>query len=156
MLVRPAGLVATAGTAAAAVLGSGILALGHLERVAAAAGGDDVRIVDREAALETFHEIDLGALEVRSAVGVDDDPHALDVELVVAFERAAVEAERVLEPRAAAARDGDAQTARLTAGLLGHQVADLVGGRHDELDKKDRAFGYLHLDRIVAAWPAFI
>src|SRR5512133_1570397 len=111
MLVRPAGLVATAGTAAAAVLGSGILALGHLERVAAAAGGDDVRIVEREAA-------------------------------------------RVPEPRAAAALDGEAENGRLTVGLVGHQRGDLGGGPLGERDKSDRAFGELHLDRIVAACPA--
>src|SRR4029450_1033645 len=138
MLVRRAGLVATAGAAAPAVLGSGILALGHLEPVHRAAGGDHVRIVDREATLETLHKVDLRALEVRSAVGIDDDPHALSIKLVIALERAPIEAERVLEPRAAAALDGDTQHRRFTLGLLGHQLSDLRRGPLGERDERDR------------------
>src|SRR4029453_17992417 len=154
MLVRPAGLVATAGAAAGAVVGSGILALSNLERVAAAAGSDDVRIVDREATLKTLDEIDLSALEVRSAVGVDHDPHALDVKLVVPLERAPVEAERVPEPGAAPTLARTTQDGRFTLGLLGHQLGDLRGGPLGERDKSDRAFGELHLNRILAACPA--
>src|SRR4029450_373715 len=141
MLVRRGRLVATAGAAASAVLGSGILALGNLERVATAAGGDHVRIVDREATLETLHEVDLRALEVRSAVWIDDDPHALNVKLVVTLERALIEAERVLETRAAAALDGDAQHRRFALGLLGHQLSDLGRGSLGERDERDWAFG---------------
>src|SRR5205823_2605453 len=87
----------------------GGLALFHLEGVAAAARGGDVRVVDGEARLEALDPIDLGAGQVGRAERIDDDRHALARKLVVALLRAAVEAERVLEPGAAAALDGDAQ-----------------------------------------------
>src|SRR4029079_12437229 len=64
------------------------LALFHLEGVAAAAGGGDVRGVDREARLQAFDPVDLGACDVRRAEGVDDDGDALARELVVAVLRA--------------------------------------------------------------------
>src|SRR5688500_11780214 len=121
------GLVAAAG-AAAAHMRFGLFAFGDLERVTAPAGGGDARVVDREPALKALDEVDLGALEVRRAVRVDDDPDALELELVVALERAPVEAEGVLEARAAAALDGDAQDRSLAVGLLGHQLGDLRGG----------------------------
>ena len=53
-----------------------LLALGalfDLERVAAAARRGDVRVVDREAALQAVDEVDLRPLEIRSAVWVDGD-----------------------------------------------------------------------------------
>ena len=59
--------------AAARLAGLWLLALGDLERVAAAARGGHVRVVDREAGLEAVEEVDLGALEVRRAVRIDDD-----------------------------------------------------------------------------------
>src|SRR3954466_7315179 len=74
-----------------------------LERVPASAGGRDVRVVDGEAALEPVDVVDLRALEVGRAVRVDDHVDAVDGHLVVALLCAAVEAERVLEARAAAA-----------------------------------------------------
>ena len=63
---------------------------------------------------------------------------------MVALLGAAVEAERVLEARAAAALDGDAQDARLALGLLGQQVADLHGRTLGERDDFDWALGDLH------------
>src|SRR4051794_26118147 len=94
--------VGTAGAAAADGLGGRFVV--DLEGVAAAAGRRDVRVFDLEAGLlEPVEEVDAGALEVRSAVRVDDDPHAVQLELVVALLDAAVEAERVLEAGASAA-----------------------------------------------------
>ena len=108
-------LVRSSRAAAGAVRVGGLVALGDLERVAAATRSGDVRIVDREAALQAFDEVDLGAL-AHGAVGVDDDSDSLQLELVVAFHRAPVEAERVLEARTAAALDGNADDRRLPAG----------------------------------------
>ena len=48
---------------------------------------------------------------------------------MVALQGAAVEAERVLEARAAAALDGDAQHGSLAVRLLGQQLRDLRGAR---------------------------
>src|SRR5215211_4603989 len=93
------GLVRAAGAAAAAHGRIGLLALGDLERMATAARADDVRVVDGEAGLEAVDEVALGALEVRSAVGIDDDANALELELVIDLHRAAVEPECVVEAR---------------------------------------------------------
>src|SRR5438477_741399 len=101
--------VRAAGAAAGGAL-FGRLALGHLEGVAAAARCDRVRVVDLEAGLlDGLEVVDRRALEVRSAERVDDDLHALALELDVALLGAAVEAEAVLEPGAAAALDRDPQ-----------------------------------------------
>ena len=63
----------------------------HLEGVPAAAGRNDVRVVDLEARLlDRLEVIDLGALEIRGAERIDDDPDALKLELVVAVLDAAV------------------------------------------------------------------
>src|SRR5919204_5222598 len=118
---RPDFELRTAGAAAAGVP-VGRLALLHLEGVAAAARGGDVRVVDREAALKAVDPVDLGAGQVRGAERVDDDRDAFADELVVALLRAAIEAERVLEAGAAAALNGDAEDRGLARGLLGHQV----------------------------------
>src|SRR5438477_8283605 len=100
--------VAAAGAATGGRVGR--FALLDLEAVAAPTGGGHVRVVDLEARLlQAFQEVDRRALEVRRAERVDDDPHAVELELVVALLGAAVEAERVLEAAAAAALDGDAQ-----------------------------------------------
>jgi hypothetical protein len=113
--------------------------------VAAAARGGDVRVVDREPGLEPFDPVDLGPGEVRRAERVDDDRHAGADELVVALLRAAIETERVLEARAAAALDGDPQDRGLAFGLLGHQVLDLRGRALSQRDEGERALGDLHL-----------
>src|SRR5207253_6336045 len=94
-------LVRATRAAAGCVLGR--LALGHLERVAAAARGDGVRVLDLEPGLlDPLEVVDPGTEEVRRAEGVDDDHDALALELVVALLGAAVEAEAVLEAGAAA------------------------------------------------------
>src|SRR4029079_675998 len=119
-------LVRAAGAAAAAGVLVGRLALGDLEGVGAAARGDDVRVVDLEPGLlNRVHEVDFGALEVGGAERIDDHVDAVEADLLVALLRAAVEAERVLEPGAAAALDGDAEDGRLPLGLVVHQLADL-------------------------------
>ena len=66
------------------------------------------------------------------------------LELVVAILRAAVEAERVLEPGAAAALNGDSQDRGLALGLLGHQVLDLRRGRLGQRDEGQRTLDSLH------------
>ena len=74
-LVRAAGAAATGGV-------GGRFALLHLERVPAAAGGGHVRVVDLEAGLlQPVQEVDRRALEVRRAVGIDDDVDAVEREL---------------------------------------------------------------------------
>src|SRR6186713_2209616 len=111
-------LVGTARTAAAGVPGLRVLALAdpvlRLEGGAAPARRLDVRVVDREAGVhERVLVVDLRAEEVRRAERIDDDGDAVHLDLVVALLCAAVEAERVLEPGAAAALDRHAQHARL-------------------------------------------
>src|SRR5215208_258062 len=148
-------LVRAAGAATARVGGGGrlmgVVALFHLEGVAAAARGGNVRVVDREARLETLDPVDLGAGEVGRAERVDDHGDAVALELAVAFLGATIEPKRVLEPRAATALNGDPQDRGLALGLLGHQIPDLrrraLGQRHEG----QRSLGDLHAP-IVAAW----
>src|SRR5262245_30570871 len=103
-----------------------LLALLHLEGVAAAARGDGVRVVDLEARLlDRIQEVDGRALQVRSGERVDDDRNALERELEVALGGAGVEAEAVLEPRASTTLDRDAQDERVGVGLLRHELLDL-------------------------------
>src|SRR3954452_5187416 len=120
---EPGGSVTGAATRAARHLG--VVALFHLEGVTAAARGADVRGVDREAGLQTFEPVDLGADDVGRAERVDNDAHALAFDLVVALLRPAVEAERVLEAGAAAALHSEAQHLGLAGRLLGLEVPDL-------------------------------
>src|SRR5436305_12665472 len=138
-----------AATRAAAARGFGCLALFHLEGVAAAARGGDVRIVDREPGLQALDPVDLGAREIRRAERIDDDIDAVHVQLVVTLLRTPVEAERVLEARAPAALDGDAQNGRLARGLLGHKRPDLLRRARGERDER-RLFDSSH-GPIVAA-----
>ena len=85
-------------------------ALSSLERVAAAARGDGVRVVDLEPGLlDRLEVVDTAAAQMRSAERIDDHLDTLALELVVALLGAAVEAEPVLEPRAAARNDADAK-----------------------------------------------
>src|SRR5690242_19541680 len=130
-------LRAAAGAAAADLARIGVVR--DLERVAAAARGDCVRVVDLEPRLlDRLEVIDDRAGEIGGAERVDDDLHALALELVVALLGAAVEAEAVLEARAPAALDRDTQDRDV--GLLVHQLADLrrSGGR-----QRDDALGAL-------------
>src|SRR5687768_9012757 len=85
------------------------------EGVPAAAAGSGVRVVDLEPGLlQAGEEVDRCALEVGSAEGIDDDLDALELHHLVALDGTGVEAEPVLEARAAAALDGDAQDRGLT------------------------------------------
>src|SRR5689334_16140162 len=94
------------------------LALVRLERVAAAAGRLDVRVLDLEARLlERVDEVDRRALQVRRAERVDDDGDAVEVVRLVALLDAGVEPERVLETGAPTALDRDAQDRGLALGL---------------------------------------
>src|SRR5262249_11327238 len=147
-------LVGAAGAAAVPRVRPRLLALCDLERMAAAAGGGDVRVRDLEAGLlDRLQVVDLGTAQVRSAEGIDDDGDAVRLELEVALLGAPVEAERILESRTAAALDGDAQDACLTRRLLHHQPPDLDRGllrqRHDRVGALDD----LH-DLIVPAGSA--
>src|SRR5205823_2185332 len=123
--------------AAAAAAARGVLgrfALGHLERRAASARGDRVRVVDLEAGLlDRLQVVDGRAAQVRGAEGIDDDADTLALVLDVALLGAAVEAEPVLEAGAAAALDRDPQNADVV--FLLDQVLDLRGrasGQRDE------------------------
>src|ERR1051325_8127689 len=98
------GRLVRAARAAPAGIGRRVGALLHLEGVAAAARGGDVRVVDREPRLQALDPVDLRAGDVRSAERIDDDGDALARKLVIAVLRAPVEAERVLEARATAAQ----------------------------------------------------
>src|SRR5581483_10042650 len=145
-------LVAAARAAARA--GGGFAGIGVVrdgEGVPAAARGDGVRVVDLEARLlDRLEIVHPGAREIRRAERVDDDLHALALELVVALLGAAVEAEAVLEPGAPAALDRDAQHRDVL--LRGHQVADLRRRRTRQRDDVPGALLDLHLRRIVATW----
>src|SRR6266850_1725038 len=113
----------------------GRFAFFNLEAMAAATRRAHVRVVDLEARLlEAFQEVDRRALQVRRAERVDDDPDAVELELVVTLLRGPVEAERVLEAAAAAALDRDAKHLGLARRLLGHQGADLRRGLRGEDD----------------------
>src|SRR5438477_7604321 len=124
--IYSARLVTTTRAAAGGAL-CDLSALFDLEGVAAAARGDDVRVVDLEARLlDRLEVVDLGALEIRGAERVDDHPDALKLELVIAVLDAAVETERVLEAGAAAALHCDPQHGRLAFRLVRHQPTDLL------------------------------
>src|SRR5207244_4416247 len=117
-LVRAAGAAAGRGRVVRLVAGR------TLERGAAPAGRDGVRVVDLEPGLlDRLEVVDAAAPQMRSAEGIDDHRDAFALELVVALLGAAVEAEAVLEAGAAATLDSDAEHRHL--GVLGHQVADL-------------------------------
>src|SRR5947209_16659495 len=138
--------VTAAGPAACGVFGR-ILALGHLERMAAAARRDGVRIVDREPCrLDRVDVVDLRALQVRRAEGIDDDGDAVLLELEVALGCTAVEPESVLETGAAATLDRDAQHRAAFGGirLLGHQLLDLHRRRLGH--RKQRSGGWTLLN----------
>ena len=103
-----------------------LLALLHLEGVAAAARGDGVRVVDLEARLlNRVQEVDRGALQVRRAERVDHDRDALERQLDVTLGGAGVEAEAVLEAGAPATLDRDAEDECCRVLLLGHELPDL-------------------------------
>ena len=117
------------------------LAVLDLERVAAATGGGDVRVVDLEPGLlQAVEEVDAGTLEIRRAERVDDDPDAVCLELVVALLGTAIEAERVLEARAAPALDGDAKNVGVAGRLVGLELLDLRGSALGQRNECRRLF----------------
>src|SRR5438876_6981064 len=133
--------VTTAGATTGGVLGR-VLALGHLERVPAAARRDGVRVVDREPGrLDRVDVVDLRALQIRRAEGIDDNGDAVLLELEVTLGCAAVEAEPVLETGAAAALDRDAQHTDVR--LLGHQLLDLHCRRLGHREQRSRGWTLL-------------
>ena len=135
---------ASGAAAGAAAADSGVgVAFFDLEGVAAAAGRARVRVVDREpGCLDRVDVVDLGALEVRRAERVDDDLDAVRLELEVALDGAAVEAEPVLEARAAAALDRDAQDADVL--FLGDQLLDLLAADSVTVIRGSDSFLELH------------
>src|SRR5262249_59262261 len=144
-------LVTATGPAAAhrGTLGE-LLALLHLEGVAATAGRDRVRVVDLEAGLlESVQKVDRCAAQVGGAERIDDDVYALELELVVAVGGAGVESEPVLETRATAALDRDAKDERISFGLLCHQLLDLRGRfRREGQEGLGGALGDLHASMV--------
>src|SRR4051812_44992867 len=87
----------------------------NAEGGAATARGDDVRVVHLEAAAhQRLGVVDLGAVDVLEARLVDDDLDAVDVEDPVLSDWL-VERQRVLEPRATASANADAETGSLLA-----------------------------------------
>ncbi len=101
--------------------------------------------------LDRLEVVDLGAPQVGSAERVDDDGDPVGLELVVALLRTLVEAERVLEARATAALDGDAEHAGLAFGLLGQEALDLRRRALGEHDQLVGALGDLHGGIVPAA-----
>src|SRR5687768_9898692 len=104
------------------------------ERRAAAARGGRLGIADGEAASgHRVDEIDLGALEIAHADGVDEQLHAIRLEHLIANAAALLDHEAVLEPRTAAALHEHAQAA---AGLVlfGEQLVDLLGCHGGHVD----------------------
>src|SRR2546423_7569245 len=117
--------------------------------MAAAARGDGIRVLDLEPGLlDRLEVVDPSTHQVGRAEGIDDDGDALALERVVALLGAAVEAEAVLEARAATALDRAAQHRDVL--LRGHQVADLRRRRRRQRDDALGALPDLHSRRIVA------
>src|SRR6185437_5155613 len=141
--------VRTSRAAAGCVLGR--FALGHLERMAAAARGDGVRVLDLEPRLlDRLEVVDLRTHQVGRAEGIHDDLDALALELVIPLLGAAVEAEPVLEAGAATALDRDSQHRDVL--LRGHEAADLHRRRRRQRDDALGALPNIHPHRIVATW----
>src|SRR5262245_26299839 len=133
-------LLAAAGAARSAAGGHVAFgALLDLERMATATRRGDVRVVDREAALEAVEEGDLGALQIGRAERGDDDRHAERGELAVALLGARIESEAGLEAGAAAALHSDAQARGLAFRLVGHELLDL---RRGALGQRDQGFSF--------------
>src|SRR5580704_1567949 len=86
------------------------MVLGDREGVAAAARRGGVRVTDLErGAHQILDEIDLGAIQQIERNVVDDDGDPVALEHPIVGVRLVIEAQSVLEARAAAARDRDAQ-----------------------------------------------
>src|SRR3954471_4727165 len=100
-----------------------------LERAAAAAALDDVRIVEDEPALfEAVVEVDDGAVEVGVELLVDGELDAVDVDDPVLLARAGVEVQAVGESAAASPLDADAEHGLFGEVLVGDDLLDFGGG----------------------------
>src|SRR5262249_1789056 len=112
----------------AAAAGAGRAAVASsLEAMAAAAGGDGVRVVDREAsAHQAVHVVDLAAGDVASAHLIDQQADALHLGDDIAFLRL-IERHAILHAEPAAAGDEDAQTERGIAFRI-EQLTHLLDG----------------------------
>src|ERR1700740_1267068 len=139
----------TSRPAAGGVLGR--LALGHLERVAAATRGDGVRVLDlAPGLLDRLEVVDLRPHQIGRAERIDDDRDALALELVGPLLGATIDAQAVLEARAAAPLTRARQHGDV---LLGHrQAAALRRRRRRQRDDALGALLNLHPQRIVATW----
>jgi hypothetical protein len=113
--------------AAAATLG-GLLVLAGVERVAAGATGNGVRVMDGEpAAHEGIDEIDRGASQIHGAEIVDDDLDALGLDDLVAFILDLFDRHAVLEAGASAGGDEDAESV-IGRALLIKEFLELLDG----------------------------
>src|SRR3954453_24192110 len=116
----------------------------HAEGGAAAAGRDDVRVVDLEA--RALHGLDVvhdRALDVGQRRAVDEDAQAVVGEDLVAG-AFLVEGQRVLEARAPAAADAHTETSGLHVGAMGRQeFLDLLGALFGEGDHVSYSCGGL-------------
>ena len=133
--------------------------LRHAEGGAAAAGRDDVRVLDLEAgALQALDVVDDRAPHVREARAVDEHAEAVVLEDLVAV-ALGVERERVLEAGAAAAAHADAQAGGLHVGALRRQeLLDLLGaflGEGDHVSYSSWSVGS-NTSRSVAAATLYV
>src|SRR5258705_7046597 len=98
-----------------------------VERATASAGRGRVRILDREAAARhRVDEVDLGALEVADAHGIDEQPHAVGLEHLVANAAVLFDHQPVLESGTAATLHEYAESAADLV-LFAEQLADFRG-----------------------------
>src|SRR4029450_11124264 len=118
-----------------------------LERVAAAAGGGGVRVLDREAAAhQVFLVVDLGAFQVPHAHGIDDDLDPVLLEDFVAV-RDLVEDHPVLEPGTATALDINPEAALGQVGLFLLQYRlDLFRRSGSDIDHSRLLLAILHIN----------
>src|ERR1017187_2085885 len=84
-----------------------------LERTAAAARGLYLGVVELEAGtLQSFHEVDFRAIQVKQACLVDEDLQVTELICLVQHIRLVLEGHRIAEPGTAAAHHRDAQSCR--------------------------------------------
>src|SRR5579884_2415774 len=126
------------------------LVSGDRKGIAAAAGRGRVRVADLERRPhQILDEIDFGAVEQTERNLVDDDDNPVFFEQHVVLVTLRVEREAVLEPGAAAARDGDAQK-DVRVPLLFLQYGDATRGvaGQDDPPLRNLAFGHVLVPRL--------
>ncbi len=125
----------------------GLLVLAGVERMTARAGGDRVRVVDREATThQRVDEVNRRAAQVHRAEVVDDDPDAIGLDDFVAFVGSFLDGHPVLEARAATGRDEYAQGV-IRRALLVEKRLELVNGIL--CDRKHRCAGSGHPELLM-------